>query len=327
MAEQENWSHFAGQRVVSAKVTIPYAGIWTARITFASDSTENVTTFDIGTTSTLVLGDLSMVGTVQRSTAFGGVQRALLVGGYGGWSKNIPSLGYSVPTGVPLSMVVGDVAITVGEKVSIATDLLIGLGYMRQAGIASRVLRHVAGSNWYIGTDGATIIGSARPSSAISSDFTTIDYSGDGRYVIATEVLSDWMPGRTFTSSQVAKTETISSVTHEVTGEGSHRLSVLVGPSTYDRIAAPIRSIVLGELERLAYLGHWEYVVQASDGTTIDATPSAGASANAPIELPGTRIDCYFSFATWRECHSHGRIDLHSDVHQRRSNEAKYRRR
>ena len=282
----DNWGTYNGLRVVAGKVTIPYSATWAAVLEL---STEDA--LAVGTTASLVIGagsdaPLSLVGTVLRSVQSSGLRKVLLAGGYGGWAQTVPAYPYSVSTGIALSLVVKDVAAAVGEKVRVASDVTIGVKYLRQNKLASQVLRHLVGSAWYVDVDGTTVVNATRPVSAITSDFIVERYLIDHQYVVATESPADWLPGRTASAPQIDGTVSVSSVTHTFDNNGTHRTTCFIGPSTYDRMAAPLRAIVYGELERLAYLGRWEYVVQASNGTTIDATPSPFASAAAPIELP-----------------------------------------
>lgn len=57
-------------------------------------------------------------------------------------------------------------------------------------------------------------------------------------------------------------------------------------PTTQDRLLHAFRELVRAEFPQLTYLGVWDYVVAATDGTTIDATVSDPASP-VPQSLTG----------------------------------------
>lgn len=45
-------------------------------------------------------------------------------------------------------------------------------------------------------------------------------------------------------------------------------------PTPNDRLLGSIRALIRAEIPRLAYMTHWEYVVAATDGVTVDCSPS-----------------------------------------------------
>ncbi len=91
-----DYASFNGERVISGSVEVPSFGLWAADVVLESDST-------VGATGPLVFGDVSLAGTVYRSFAYAGQIRARLVGGYGGWLKQVPAFAYSLATGLSLS--------------------------------------------------------------------------------------------------------------------------------------------------------------------------------------------------------------------------------
>lgn len=58
-------------------------------------------------------------------------------------------------------------------------------------------------------------------------------------------------------------------------------MSQAAAPTVLDRLMASIRAIIRAELPQLTYAGVYEYLVQATDGTTVDASP-----ADTSIPLP-----------------------------------------
>lgn len=214
-----------GNRLTTVALCIPLYGTWSADVVLAESTM-------ITTAITLVVGDLSLVGSVYRQANFAGSRSARLIGGAGGWRKTIPAKPYRNPAGIRASMVIGDAAREVGESVTLDADRVIGIAYPRESAPASRVLRTLAGALWWVDPSGMTHIG-ARPTGAISSDFTVIHWSGKtGSFEIATENYADWMPGKTFTAPTVSGTQTVSLVNLNQDNEGKLRLEVLASGGT-----------------------------------------------------------------------------------------------
>lgn len=212
-----------GRRVISGAITFPYYGAWVADVVLSVSDT-------IPTLSTLTLEDLTLSCAVYRQFSFAGSRSARLVGGFGGWRKTIPAQAYQSAGGIKASLLLGDAAALVGEKVNVVTDQTVGSLFVREAAPAQRLLRQLAGSLWWVDSKGTTQVG-PRTSTAILSSFTAVEWSGaKGRFNIATEKLSDWMPGQTFTSPTVTATQTIGSTTIAIDNDGTLRLTVLATP-------------------------------------------------------------------------------------------------
>lgn len=251
-----------GQRVISASVTIPIQGTWSADVVLSSDTTTP-------TSVTLAIADITLVGTAFRTAAFSGSRSLRLVGGAAGWRKTLPAKGYSSPAGVRLKSVLDDAARESGETMAPYADATIGSFFTRDRQPAERVLRSLAPS-WWMGLDGETHI-EARPSGAITSPFTVTSWSGGkGQFEIATEKLSDWMPGRSFTSPTVTTAQTISTTQIQVDNAGKLRLTVLNTRGTGDRLLDHVRSIIRDELASLVFSGVWEYELALTEGDTVD---------------------------------------------------------
>lgn len=194
-------------RVVTGAIIIQALGIWSADLLL--DHVATVTG-----QQTLSLGPLSMLGTEISEGTFTGSTRVRLVGGYGGWRKQIPAKSYSHAAGVKKSTVIGDAASAVGEKISIAVDGAVGTAYVRQAAIAARVLEQV-GDFWWIRNDGVTVVG-PRDATQIVSSFDVVSAQlAIGQVFIATDAVQDWLPGRTFQTETLSR-RTISTVIHHI---------------------------------------------------------------------------------------------------------------
>jgi hypothetical protein len=236
------WSSLAGLQVVAGSVMIPWYGAWVAEISVA------VTTAVPTTMVPLVIGDLTLQGTVYRQAAYAGARTALVVGGHGGWIKQVQARAYRLAGGVPLSMILGDVCTDCGETIGAATTAAIagqtvGPFFVREAAEASRTLSQLDLALWWVDSTGATqttprttttYAGSTTDLAHIgpvTSHFDVLDWQGaTGKFQIGTEVMSDWMPGRTFTNANVPTAQTVSLVTLDIQGSGSARVEILATP-------------------------------------------------------------------------------------------------
>jgi hypothetical protein len=211
---------FAGERVTAVSLIWSRWGLWSADIALA------LTTVIPSAASPLVIGDLTLTGTSFRDGLDEGARTARLVGGYGGWRKDVAAQDYR-GSSVMASTVLRDAANAVGERIAMDAQDTNLQRFTREAGPASRVLRQVAGASWWIAPDGVTHIG-PRPAGKVKGDFVIISsiakYKG---FEIATEALSTWLPGATFVDLDGA-TQTISSVSITSTNAGKLRLGVLV---------------------------------------------------------------------------------------------------
>jgi hypothetical protein len=269
-----------GERVISGTITFPYYGPWVADVILA-------TATDIVPAVTLIVGDLTLSGTVVRQASFTSSRSARIVGGGGGWRKTLPARGYSHEAGVKLSSVLGDAARESGERIMVASDRTIGKHYARDIGKAERVLAFELGGQWWVDPQGVTQI-VARSAAPIVTPFNVIAWSGGkGLFEIASEYLTSWQPGRTFTSPTVPTVQTIASVTIEVDNAGKLRLHVLNTDGGIDRLRTNLRALTRSE--RPSIIGVWEYTVIAGTSETVDISPDdtrMPSLSNVPM-MPG----------------------------------------
>lgn len=199
---------FSGLPVVTAEVVIPEFGVWHADVLLDRSSPIPLD----GTT--LTIGNLSMRGVVFRAGSYAGALRVRMIGGNGGWRKDVPGKFYSLHTGLTASMIVQDCARSVGETAQIVPDTLVGEFFVRMAGPASRVF-DILGLSWYVGLDGVTTT-KTRPETIITSklDVLSADFA-NGRFLIGSEFPEDWIPGRHF-SSPTVDDRRISAVCHHL---------------------------------------------------------------------------------------------------------------
>lgn len=263
-----------GSRVVTGRITIPLYGAWFADLTLAVPDD-----FAAGDSVTITIGELSLKGTIARSSGFSGSRSMRVIAGAAGWRKLVASKGYSLSSGVKLSLVLADAAADAGEKIVTDSDRSLGPVFTRRGNRpAERVLKDTLDGQWWIDNLGVTQT-KARASTAISTPFTILNYSGaKGRFQIATEAYQDWTPGRTFQSPLLTAAQTISSVSF-VAEEGKIDTVVYTTTSAEERLLQSIRSLIREEVSRLEYGTIVEYVITQAASMKVSCKPNA---ANSP---------------------------------------------
>lgn len=279
-----------GERVVTADVTVPRRGAFTADVSLAGAAS-------ISGNVVLTLGKLRLKGTAFRQSPFGGARSVRIVGGFGGWRKSIRSRSYSHDAGVRLSSVIGDAARDAGEKVAITTDRVIGTFYVREKAKAERVLHTLTDGDWWIDAEGVTRIGATRSSDPIKSAFTVVSWvGGRGRFEIATDAQEDWLPGRTFSAPTITGVQTINAIQIHADNDGKVRTVVLSETSTAEnRILDEVRAIIRAELPSLSYCAFWQYKIVGVSGRKVDVAPlNPGGimpSISSVPPMPGTMAE------------------------------------
>lgn len=181
-----------GVRVVQGSLFMPRYGVWTCDFALAVST---VLTDPI----TLTVGNLTARGAVIRAGSYAGSRAYRIVGGAGGWRKNLAAKSYVKDAGVYTDLVMGDLARETGETLSAAPSVSLGRTYVRLAGPASRTLAALAPS-WWVDLLGVTQIGT-RPAHTINSEFTPTHRIGAAGIVeVATEDPASWTPGARFSN-------------------------------------------------------------------------------------------------------------------------------
>lgn len=215
-----NFASYASARAATVSLVVPRYGRWSANVLVALDDVVP----DVGT---LILGNLTLQGAVRRQALYGGSRALRLVGGFYGWQKNVPAQQYKLSSGVRASLLLGDAARLVGERVNVPVDRVVGETYTRAEGPASQLLAELAGTVWYVDASGTTQIADW-PSTPVRSEFIVVDQKGDaGVVTIATEDYAEWMPGKTFTSVFTQGTLTVCGTRINVASDGVARVEVL----------------------------------------------------------------------------------------------------
>ena len=261
------YSSYAGFPISHLSLAIPFTGLWTARISLASGD-------KCPATGPMVHGNLMLLGAVYRQATRWGLTEALLVGGFGGWSGQLPVQGYSLPFGLMLSTVLTDAAIALGEQVAVLADAPVGAYYTRPAMTGGELLRQAAGTAWWVDPATGIVQVGPRPSAQISSAFDAIEWdAASGILTIATDDPASWQPGAQFSSALVSTPQTVSSVRHTV-HDGKARMRVMVGSG--DRALASSRALIKAETPTIAFDGVYKYTVIAATPLGLDVQPTSG---------------------------------------------------
>lgn len=163
-----------GRSCSDGKIYVPNEGVWFADLdlTDAEPITGRVS---------ITLGGSVLSGTVDddASGVFGLRFRARVIGGAGGWRKEIKPQGYRNDAGVKASTVAADAARACGETLGTFAGAVPRLGahYLREAGPASRTLEDAArGAPWWVGYDGITQVSARSGSTPATDTYETISY-------------------------------------------------------------------------------------------------------------------------------------------------------
>jgi hypothetical protein len=217
----------AGRLASEADITLPYAGTWIAHVTVEGVAALPSAAFG----TTIVVGALSLVGTVVDQGPFGAGTRVRIVGGGNGWARRIPARAYQ-SGGVAIRTLVSDAAAEVGERIGrIDGGSYGGSHYVRPAGKATDVLtrlRYDAGLTWWVGTDGATYALPARPETRIRGGYALESRDADGgAWTLVPDLPGEWMPGASFVPKLVPGTFTVSTSRIRCEVDGTIRVSIL----------------------------------------------------------------------------------------------------
>jgi len=215
-----NFASYASARAATVSLVVPRYGRWSADVLVALDDVVP----DVGP---LVFGNLTLQGAVRRQALYGGSRSLRLVGGFNGWQKDVPAQQYRLSSGVRASLLLGDAARIVGERVNVPSDRVVGDTFTRANAPAAQLLAELAGAFWYVDASGTTQIADW-PAAPIRSEFVVIDQKGGaGVVTIATEDYAEWMPNKSFTSVFTQGTATVCGVRMHVSADGIARVEVL----------------------------------------------------------------------------------------------------
>lgn len=254
---------------------------------------------------TLTIADATYSGTALSGGPTRGRSSFRIVGGKGKWGKTILRKAYSNDAGVKLLTVLQDAAQSAGEQLdfaSISKTDRVGSGFSRPTGPASRVLEQVAPSNWYVGEDGLTRLGSRAPSkyTGKGTRIKLADLS-TGVIVLAAEDIKTLVPGVIVDGVEALD------VVHEISAKTGLRTTIYGTPlSQTSRRLQAFREI-FDQLDPLRkFRGIYEYRVVTLAGTTkLNLQPTLISTGMPDLErvpirtglaggkstlVPGTRV-------------------------------------
>jgi hypothetical protein len=275
-------------RVTRVRVNIPAWGAWHADVSVDGEVT-------LKGAVTLVVADLTLKGTVISGGPSKGRSHFRLVGGAGGWGKDIPSKSYRNDAGVKTWTVLNDAATAVGEALdalTVPSSLRTGPGFVRRAGAAASTLEQLAPSAWYVGEDGVTRLGK-RATKAYAGKATHSDVDlAQGKVTLAAESIAGILPGITVDGLEAVDVE------HEMSPAGLR--STIWGKQatgTSRRLAA-MREIYEQLDPNRKYRATYEYRVVTQDGDRLNLQPVRVSTGMPDLRnvlvypgVPGCRAD------------------------------------
>ena len=250
-----------GKRVTSVRVTIPAWGCWHAEVQIDGE-----VTIASGARATLVVADLTLIGTVLSGGPALGRSSYRVIAGAGGWGKTIKRWSYADDGGVKLSKAIGDAAREAGETMVINTAERIGPAWVRDAGPASDTLNTLAPAAWYVDEAGTTRLG-ARAAGVLPAKVTRVAPMdrARGKVVLASERIAEILPG-VVVDGMVAV-----DVQHDVSSETGLRSTVWGGAN--GSAIESVRKLVESLDPDRKYRGVTEYRVDTRNGSRLNLQP------------------------------------------------------
>ena len=189
--------------VQSITLKIPMWGIWTARVKLAADKV-----LAAGAVAKVVIGDLTLTGTIRQGGVFQSSAEYIVVGGADGWAGQVTRKNYRTDAGGKLFEVATDLGTDVGERVVLQpnTDRSVGYAWSRAAGSASAAL-DALGTRWWVSAEGITYLGT-RGETAIPKTvkWTLESYDPANRLAVIgvnNDTLKAFQPGVRIKSSDI----------------------------------------------------------------------------------------------------------------------------
>jgi hypothetical protein len=261
----------AGQPVYSAVLHHPAEGVWFADIT----TTDDAKPIAAGP-ATLIIGKSSLVGTIQDfgSNSFQSTRSLRLVGGAGGWAKQVSvKPAYHNDAGVSGRIVADDTAREVGERIVEWPSDAAALGpdYVRDSGTAAKILTDVArGVPWWVALDGTTHV-AKRPSGTVNKKaYVLQNYEPvSQRATIQLDDPAAVLPGMSLdvlVSTPITIRELVITITPEkITAD------VWCGTAAGSELESAMRGIVAALTPQL--YGHYRYRVVRHDNDRVNLQP------------------------------------------------------
>lgn len=177
-----------GVTISRCSVTVPAWGLWWADV-------DLVDAAELAGAVTLVLADVTASGAIVSGGAAHGRAAYRVVGGAGGWGREIGRRAYNNDLGVKLSTVAGDAAREVGETLGDVPTTKLGTHYARRKAPASHTLNAIAERAWYVDFNGVTRFG-ARAESTYTGIAPRVRQDPGAQCIeLATEEIATLVPG------------------------------------------------------------------------------------------------------------------------------------
>lgn len=283
----------SGRRVIDAKITLAWRGVWSADLVLDLDSVADMPS---GAAS-LTIGDAAYACVVdpRGSGTFVSFATARVVGGMGGWDKSVPAQDFVSPLGLLTSDVVySATAGLVSETVLDSGPASFGARFSRSAGPASRIFQD---RQWYVDPATGVTFVADWPSSTLTADTTILSYDPISQVV---ETASDTLiyPGTVLSGDSRLNGQTliVRDVEQRYTREGTSAL-LWCSPVAVSRLSSAMQNMVR-EFAQVAYLKTYLYrfVLTVPGGMALQAITPGAPDLN-PIEqwtgLAGATADLF----------------------------------
>lgn len=231
-----------GRGVASLVLCVPNEGVWFAEIDIANDE-------PLTGAATIAIGESTLVGVVDdtASGTYGLQRRARVLGGAGGWRKDLLAKGYPPnDAGIKAAIVATDTATAAGETIGVFAGGAEKLGnrYLREAGPASRTIEDVArGVPWWVDYAGVTQVGIRAVTTPKTSAYDVVSFDPrQSNIVLRVDDLTAVGVGSTITKG-LDTPLTITSFELDVTPEGL-RMRAWCGQGRQSALARSLRAIV-----------------------------------------------------------------------------------
>lgn len=271
------------QIITDVDVRIPRYGL--AKGTVTTDADKLLTG-----RQTLVMGDLSLVGTIERAGLVEGRAVYDWTAGAGGWTSHVtnPRV-YESAIGVSRFLVCQELAADVGETAVLqgSDTRLPGTKYLRpytteRAAVIAHALLLALGVPWYVAPDGRTFFGE-RVGVEVPADTEAIlvEWAADASFFVIdpiTEALTQWLPGNTY------RGQTINELTISV-HENRPRLTIYtVNNGEALDLGRSMRRMVTGAISAMtAHHQTVEYKWRSADGATSELEATDARNGFGPI--------------------------------------------
>lgn len=238
-----------GVAVTRARLQIPAWGVWYADVECASTDVQTGA-------ATLVLDDVTFVGTILSGGTVSARTQYRIAGGAGGWGRRIGPKAYANDIGVKASKVISDAARECGESVGTLPTGTAGSTYVRAEGPASSVLAELAPEGWYVDEAGVTQIGARASSTYTGAAPRTSSDASRAWIELAPASLAGLLPG------VVVDGVTSVDVEHVLEG-GALRTSIWGAQAgrTTDPVAAKLAQFIALQTASTRYFAPYRYRV------------------------------------------------------------------